>query len=154
MEKELERWCHEVVDFCNPKAEQLNLDYYRFQSAMPTFEPELLVIGINPGGCGPFRKVRTKDELSQGYNIYDVREGHICPDNLKMVRKLSRVFTTPLLQNALATATTMNIYYFNTQNVQKMNSVLIKRYGYFVNRNCASLFILLNLSISCFSVQK
>lgn len=124
MEKELERWCHEVVDFCNPKAEQLNLDYYCFQSAMPTFEPELLVIGINPGGCGPFRKVRTKDELSQGYNIYDVREGHICPDNLKMVRKLSRVFTTSLLQNALATATTMNIYYFNTQNVQKMNSVL------------------------------
>jgi hypothetical protein len=51
MEKELERWCHDVVDFCNPKAEQLNLDYYCFQSAMPTFEPELLVIGINLGGC-------------------------------------------------------------------------------------------------------
>lgn len=124
MKKEFEKWCSDVVDFCNPKAEQLNLDYYCFQSAMPTFEPDLLVIGINPGGNSTFKKMRTKDELSQGYNIYDVRDGHICPNNLKMVRKLSRVFTTPLLQNALASATTMNIYYFNTQNVQKMDSVL------------------------------
>lgn len=124
MEKDLERWCQDVVDFCNPKAEQLDLDYYCFQSAMPTFEPELLIIGINPGGNGAFKKKRTKDELSQGYNIYDVREGHICSDNLAMVRKLSRVFTTPQLQNSLAAATTMNIYYFNTQNVQKMDSFL------------------------------
>ena len=126
MEKELEKWCQDVVDFCNPKAEQLNLDYYCFQSAMPTFEPDLLIIGINPGGNCPFNKKRTKDELSQGYNIYDVREGHICPDNLKMVRKLSRVFTTPLLQNALATATTMNIYYFNTQSEQILKTLLSK----------------------------
>lgn len=93
---------------------------------MPTFEPDLLIIGINPGGNCPFNKKRTKDELSQGYNIYDVREGHICPDNLKMVRKLSRVFTTPLLQNALATATTMNIYYFNTQSEQILKTLLSK----------------------------
>lgn len=124
MKKELERWCQEVVDFCNPKAEQLDLDYYCFQSAIPTCEPDLLVIGINPGGSESFRKTRTKEEVSQGYNIYDVREGHICLDNLKMVRKLSRVFATTLLQNALATATTMNIYYFNTQNVQELDSVL------------------------------
>lgn len=31
MKKELERWCQEVVDFCNPKAEQLNLDYQRLE---------------------------------------------------------------------------------------------------------------------------
>lgn len=137
MKKELERWCQEVVDFCNPKAEQLNLDYYCFQSAIPTCEPDLLVIGINPGGSESFRKTRTKDELSQGYNIYDVRESHICLDNLKMIRKLSRVFTTPLLQNALATATTMNIYYFNTQNVQKMNSVLNQEIRMFLSTEIA-----------------
>lgn len=124
MEKTIEEWCQDVVDFCNPIAKKLNLDYYCFQSAMPTSEPDLLVIAINPGGRGAFKKDRTKDELSQGYNIYDVREGHICPDNMPMVTKLSRVFTTPQLQDALAAATVMNIYYFNTKNVQEMNAGL------------------------------
>ena len=144
MEKALESWCQNVVDFCNPKAEQLNLDYYCFQSAMPTFEPDLLIIGINPGGNGAFKKKRTKNELSQGYNIYDVREGHICPDNLQMVRKLSRVFTTPQLRNTLAAATTMNIYYFNTQNVQQMDSALSQEIRMFCQQKLRELIHIIN----------
>lgn len=118
-------WAQEVVDYCNPVAKTLNLDFYCFQSFFPTASGvELMVIGINPGGSGGYRGDRLPESLAQGNNIYDVRPGRVHPDNRVMTQKLARVFTTPPLQEALAEALVMNIYYFNTQNVDKLDRSL------------------------------
>ena len=48
-----------------------------------------------------------------------------------MVGKLSRVFTSDYLKDALEDATIMNLYYFNTKDVQMLNSSLnneVKRF--------------------------
>lgn len=119
------RWAQEVIDYCDPIAKRINKDFYCFQGAFPTKERvKLMVIGINPGGDGPYRAGRTPQSLAQDVNIYDVREGHQHPDNTNMVGKLSRAFTTPELQKALAESIPMNIYYFNTQNVAKLEASL------------------------------
>lgn len=125
-------WTEQVVTYCNPIAKAIDRDFYCFQSPPPkTAGIELMVIGINPGGDGGYRGVRQGESLAQGVNLLDVRPGHIHPDNTSMTSKLSRVFTTTALQTALAEAFAMNIYYFNTKNVETLDKTLeieVKRF--------------------------
>lgn len=122
MKESLKDWLSSVIDRCNDFGKQIGLDYYCFQSVIPENDADVLIIGINPGGSGAFRYKQPDNTLSQGVNLYSVKNPH--PDNLKMVGKLSRVFTSDYLKDALENATIMNLYYFNTKGVQMLDSSL------------------------------
>lgn len=63
IQQELKKWAEDVYTYYNPKAEELNIDYYT-QSALNILEDdipiELMIIGINPGNGGSFCKERFK----------------------------------------------------------------------------------------------
>ena len=129
MKEAIKDWLRSVIDRCNDFGMQIGLDYYCFQSVIPENDADVLIIGINPGGSGTFRYKQPDNTLSQGVNLYSVKNPH--PDNLIMVGKLSRVFTSDYLKDALEDATIMNLYYFNTKDVQMLNSSLnneVKRF--------------------------
>lgn len=129
MKKAIKDWLRSVIDRCNDFGKLIGLDYYCFQSVIPENDADVLIIGINPGGSGTFRYKQPDNTLSQGVNLYSVKNPH--PDNLIMVGKLSRVFTSDYLKDALEDATIMNLYYFNTKDVQMLNSSLnneVKRF--------------------------
>lgn len=127
MTQELDKWLEEVAEQCHEFAIEIDLDFYCFQSPLPTTNPETVIIGINPGGYGKYSGTlekhsinkRSKNLLSQSINIYSVI--HPCEDNKVMVGKLSRVFYNDFLQNTLEDATIFNMYYFNTRNVESLN---------------------------------
>ncbi len=137
MIQKLDKWLEEVAEQCHQYAQEIDLDFYCFQSALPATNPDTVVIGINPGGSKKYSETlkeknitkRSKSLLSQGSNIYSVL--HPCDDNKVMAVKLSRVFNNDFLQNSLETATIFNMFYFNTQNTNLLNSSLkwdIKKY--------------------------
>lgn len=132
MTQGLDKWLEEVAEQCHKFALEIDLDFYCFQSPLPTTNPETVIIGINPGGYGKYSDTlkkhsidkRSKNLLSQSVNIYSVI--HPCEDNKVMVGKLSRVFYNDFLQSTLEDATIFNMYYFNTKNVQSLNLQLSK----------------------------
>lgn len=129
MKEAIKDWLSSVIDRCNVFGKQIGLDYYCFQSVIPENDADVLIIGINPGGSGAFRYKQPDNSLSQGVNLYSVKNPH--PDNLIMVGKLSRVFTSDYLKDALENATIMNLYYFNTKDVKMLNCSLnneVKRF--------------------------
>ena len=129
MKEAIKGWLSSVIDRCNDFGEKIGLDYYCFQSVIPENDADLLIIGINPGGSGAFRFKQPDSTLSQGVNLYSVKNPH--PDNIKMVVKLSRVFTSDYLKDALEKGTIMNLYYFNTKDVQMLSNTLsneVKRF--------------------------
>lgn len=129
MKEAIKGWLSSVIERCNDFGKQIGLDYYCFQSVIPENDADVLIIGINPGGSGAFRFKQPDNTLSQGVNLYSVKNPH--PDNLKMVGKLSRVFTSDYLKDALESATIMNLYYFNTKDVEMLDKSLnndVKRF--------------------------
>lgn len=134
--KELFEWGEDVVSQCGNYSKQIDLDYYCFQTPMPESQVDFLIIGINPGGQKSYneamdilRKELGKEvslkpvkRLAQDCNLYSVKNPH--PDNNRMVSKLSRVFHTSTLVEALEHSTAMNIYYFNTTNTNGLNNHL------------------------------
>ena len=74
IEEKLKKWASEAYNFYRPKAEELNMDFYTQSdlSLLTDDKPvELMVIGINPGFGGNFKKDRfaCSDDLLKG-NIY------------------------------------------------------------------------------------
>ena len=130
-EEELHKWCFNVANQCDVYAKESNLDFYVFQSAYPTENVDLLILGINPGGSGSYENalenkrieredpsITKRDEtmLAQGVNVY-AEDGL---GNDVMREKLKRVFTSEFLQEKLRHSTVANIYYFNTRDVEAL----------------------------------
>ncbi len=123
-ENQLEKWGKKVAERCGKYArENDGLDFYVFQSEKPKKEnPDLLILGLNPGGCrtyneqvekyrrGKYRE--TLDDLCQGYNLY------VYTDNNKITiaRTLSKIFSKEKMKNILKESIAMNLYYFNTKD--------------------------------------
>ena len=112
MKEELKTWLQEVKTMCNDYGRVINMDYYVFQTAMPEEQPNLLILNPHPGMVYPFRFHDEDDTLSVGVNIYSVLNPH--PSYKLVTSRLSRVFSTPRLQAAVETATSINVHYFNT----------------------------------------
>lgn len=80
MTQELDKWLEEVTEQCHEFAIEIDLDFYCFQSPLPTTNPETVIIGINPGGYVRYSETlekhsinkRPKNLLSQSINIYSV----------------------------------------------------------------------------------
>ncbi len=118
-EAKREKWLKEVTTTCNKYGEILDKDYYVFQTDSKRYSPDILLIGINPGGSGKF-KVRNWNELdSDPVTLYEK------PDwekkcKLKgadvMRARLKKVFYNHTLFEMLKKTIMINLLYFNTKD--------------------------------------
>ena len=143
-------WLQEVATKCHDYALKNDVDFYVFQSALPEKpNPDLLIIGINPGGHVSYeesmkkqgKEKRTWKDLSQGFNTYSRKpywEKGEKPDkgNDVMRRVLigthdydsvspneTCIFFNENLFDIIDNAVIMNMYYFNTKkesDIEKM----------------------------------
>ena len=145
-EEKLQMWAKEVATKCHDYALKNDVDFYVFQSELPQNpKPDLLIIGINPGGYVSYNtkmkekgiEKRTWKDLSQGFNTYSrkpdwekdkgndvmrrVLVGTHDYDNVKPNEKC--IFFNEKLFSILDNAVAMNMYYFNTKkesDIEKM----------------------------------
>ena len=132
-----DEWLQDVRDQCHEFAQEIDLDFYIFQTQVNEYNPDLLIIGINPGGDNKYSdwfkkkenvgvQIRPIISLSQGVNTlvekpnWEIEEKERGAD--KMRAAFSRVFTAesglkPILENAVM----MNIIYFNTKSEADLN---------------------------------
>jgi hypothetical protein len=59
-EEKLKKWAEFTVEYCNEIAENKNRTYYVFQSE-PRYEPDVLILGLNPGGNFTFESQIEKE---------------------------------------------------------------------------------------------
>jgi len=128
LQKELQEWGERVCVECRELIERgkTDKDFYVFQTAIPVKSPELLLVGINPGGgktyeeqvskCRKGQHRETIEDLAQGYNIYKDVE-----NNAFQSRALSRIASLSHLIES-DNVTGINVCYFNTNNVADLNS--------------------------------
>ncbi|MCL2436056.1 MAG: uracil-DNA glycosylase family protein [Lentimicrobiaceae bacterium] len=146
-EKKLEVWAEEVATKCHDYALKNDVDFYVFQSSLPEKpNPDLLIVGINPGGHVSYKEKmkekgkekRTWQDLAQGFNTYSRKPYWETSNanNYVMRRALvgthdydnvpsngNCIFFNEKLFNILDNAVIMNMYYFNTKkesDIEKM----------------------------------
>lgn len=128
LKKELQEWGKKVCCECREliKRGKTDKDFYVFQTAIPESSPELLLVGINPGGgktyeeqVAKFRKGQHRkaiEDLTQGYNIY--RDN---TNNAFQSRALSRIASlSRFIESDKVTG--INVCYFNTENITGLNA--------------------------------
>jgi hypothetical protein len=113
-------WKQKIVDQCDAfakdESKDLDLDFYVFQSAV-SYNPELLIIGANPGGNATYSEVnlknnrerRTADQL--GYSSNQFIENPTWGSG-----SLNKLFSGPILAPIFERAIVTNVAYFNTEN--------------------------------------
>ena len=69
MNPDLKKWAEKVINEISPIARKLNKDFYPFQSAVKN-NPEILFLGLNPGGGSTYESQSKKDEW-EFINSYD-----------------------------------------------------------------------------------
>lgn len=167
--EKLQVWLEDVATTCDKYAREIDIDFYPFQSPLPKDKSiNLLIIAINPGGDKKYTTMleekskdfgkqinkRSADMLAYGENTYAVKPQWEIENKLKgndvMRGKLNRVFTSQMLKNSLLESTVMNLYYFNTQNTEKLGELNndIKKYCIYktnefidiVNPKCVLIF--------------
>ena len=131
LQKELQEWGEKVCVECRELIERgkTDKDFYVFQTAIPVKSPELLLVGINPGGgktyeeqvskCRKGQHRETIEDLAQGYNVYKDVE-----NNAFQSRALSRIASLSHLIES-DNVTGINVCYFNTNNVADLNSAVL-----------------------------
>lgn len=128
MKKELQEWGRQVCQECREliKSGKTDKDFYVFQTAIPEKQPELLLVGINPGGgktyaeqVYQYRAGKDRDtieDLTQGDNIYRDRKENRCQSSA-----LSRIASLSALIEK-DSVTGINVCYFNTENASSLNN--------------------------------
>ena len=135
-----DQWLEEVSNQCHEFALECDLDFYIFQTPCNNYSPDLLIIGINPGGDGHYSDILRE----KGYNkrsasdlAYDINTLTTKPEWEKgkdgkkddkgsdvMRDRLSRVFNNEnQLKGTLENAVMMNMYYFNTKKQVDLREV-------------------------------
>ena len=139
--KKLKEWLQDIAAKCHSYALKNDVDFYVFQSAVPQKpNPDLLVIGINPGGHVSYaeamkkqgKEKRSWQDLSQGCNTYSRKpcweKGERPTKGNDVMRKVlvgthdydgvqpneKCIFFNEKLFTMLDHAVVMNMYYFNT----------------------------------------
>ena len=127
------KWLEEVSNQCHKFALKCDIDFYVFQTPCDTFKPELLIIGINPGGGKPYSEMlkckgyekRPSTDLGYDTNtlttkpIWEKEKG-----NDVMRSNFSRVFTIENnLKSTLENTVMMNMFYFNTPHERGINEI-------------------------------
>ena len=128
IQKELAKWARETVDVYNPMAKTTGLGYYT-QSVLDreTLDPDLLILGINPGAAGG--GIMNEEELLHGnpcfkgksdekimdilFNDYDASKRRYGWDLMKKIRKMFEYAGKQTLNN-LDKFVLSNMVYFGT----------------------------------------
>ena len=121
---ELEQWAAEVIEKITPSAEQIDLAYYPLQTEAK-MNPELLIIGLNPGSEGKYNEQKTNDK-------WEFKDGKMTIERLlkgnpfieekeewKIFRGLNRI---PFIKQAVDSNNYcfMNYVYFGTSDFEKI----------------------------------
>jgi hypothetical protein len=127
-EIKLEKWLENVATTCDKFANEIDLDFYPFQSQVRNkFNTNLIILGVNPGGSSKYKKTRTKDDLfncgENGENAIIAYEGH---KDWKFNTPLLEMFKSQQLRNILTESVIMNVVYFNTSNINNLEKVKFK----------------------------
>lgn len=83
LQQALQEWGKKVCKECRAFIDEGNTDqdFYVFQTEIPKESPELLLVGINPGGSKSYKERgkerETIDDLTQGSNIYKIGRAHV-----------------------------------------------------------------------------
>lgn len=122
----LNNWLQEVANGChqiavNP-AYNMDVDFYVFQSNV-SFQPELMIIGSNPGGEESYRVMNQKWErerrTANDLGISDHNQ-FLVNDGWRSMRSLCELFSGPILRPVFEKAVITNIVYFNTGNFKEL----------------------------------
>ncbi len=134
--KKRDTWLNEVSDKCHEFALNLDLDFYVFQTPVNTYNPDLLIIGINPGGKKKYSltlkekgyKKRPFNDL--GYDINTLVEKPKWEIDAKVKgadtlrSRLKMVFNVEnRLDGVLENTVMMNMFYFNTSTAVEIKDV-------------------------------
>lgn len=125
-----DKWLEEVSKQFHEVALKLDTDYYVFQTDCSVYNPDLLIIGINPGGSGSYIK-KLEEFKKEGHDRrpasslkYNMNTLTTKPDWEKVNKEpgadklrscFTRVFNDQTgLKQTLEQAVMMNMFYFNT----------------------------------------
>ena len=98
----------------------MDMDFYVFQSSV-SFQPELMIIGSNPGGEVSYRVMNQKwGRERRTANDLGISECNqfIVNDGWGSMRSLCELFSGPILRPVFEKAVITNIVYFNTGSCQ------------------------------------
>ena len=117
-ELDREKWLKEVAERCNHYTSIIKKDYYVFQNSSNQYNPEIFMIGINPGGNEPNRPTGRKwyELESDPVTLYkkptwETKKG---ADNMRS--KLRLLFHNEFLFEKLKKVIMINALYFNTKS--------------------------------------
>lgn len=136
IEEKLKKWASEAYNFYRPKAEELNMDFYTQSdlSLLTDDKPvELMIIGINPGFGGNFKKDRfaCSDDLLKG-NIYKDENDQDVHNilNWKIIKDVRTILDYSGLGNWLDDESRFvltNATFFSTHNEKGLAGIQIKK---------------------------
>ena len=127
-ENKLNKWALNAVDFCHSiaidKNEDFDLAFYAFQNS-PIENPEILFLGINPGGEAYNYASQYKNPIWNLLNDEKMTPERFVKanpmvdemENWKMWKNVERTFYTDNLQTLYKRSMKMNLVYFNTPNI-------------------------------------
>lgn len=135
--KRRDAWLNEVSDKCHEYALRIDRDFYVFQTPVDTYQPDLLIIGINPGGDKKYSqtleekgyKKRPFDDLAYSTNILVEKPQWEIDAKLKgantMRSRFRMVFNKENdLDHILENTVMMNMFYFNTKTAEEIKDIV------------------------------
>lgn len=129
-----EKWLIEVADQCHKYATEIDLDFYVFQNSSKIFNPDLLLIGINPGSSTTYTKAlenirinknedkRSSNNLDYEKNLF-VESGGDWDDMENVRTRIKAIFHTEKLYKYVKNSVMMNMIYFNTTGSNDLKSL-------------------------------
>lgn len=132
-----DKWLKEVAEQCHEFAIKTDLDFYVFQTPI-FYNPDLLIIGINPGGDKSYSQLlkdkgyskRPYDDLGYNENTLVMKPDWEIKNKLKgndtLRNAFKRVFNKDNNLAILENTIMMNMFYFNTQKEIHINKINIK----------------------------
>lgn len=132
-----DKWLKEVSNQCHEFALKTDLDFYVFQTPV-SYNPDLLIIGINPGGDKSYCQLlndkgyskRPYNDLGYNENTLVIKPDWEIENQLKgndiMRNAFKRVFNKENNLAILENTIMMNMFYFNTQKEIHIDKIDIK----------------------------
>lgn len=123
-EEKMQIWAKEAIKYCHPMAEKLDRAFYAFQSK--TIEnPELLLLGLNPGGRYNYEHKMTPENLLQQNRYYFGGSDYDPGKPWKVLKKLKITKSATREINELfdpSSMVYMNLLYFNSSDLSEFLS--------------------------------
>lgn len=153
-----DKWLNEVSDKCHEYALKTDLDYYCFQTSI-IYNPEILIIGLNPGSNGKYSEYLIKENISKrpmeslfySQNLL-VDSAYDWEDGMGQIRrKFKDIFFTDKLFSKLSKSVMTNFTYFNTISSTDLMNLDVEMKNYCLNKTIELFDILYPKNILIFT---